>query len=62
LIFDDYARHSNELVDGFGLLAVIEVFRSEMEFARKNGGQMLIDRLKAKGHYPYSDLDRQPVA
>src|SRR5438094_413151 len=46
----------------FGLLAVIEVFRSEMDYVRKNGGAKLLQRLKAKDHYPHYDLDREPVA
>lgn len=62
LIFDGYACHSDDVADNFGLLAIIEVFRSEMEYARKHRGANLIKRLKAKGHYPYSDLDREPVA
>ncbi len=62
LIFDGYASHSDEVAQNFGLLAIIEVFRSEMEFAREQGGATLISRLKSKGHYPYSDLDRESVA
>jgi hypothetical protein len=62
LIFDGYACHSDDVAEDFGLLAIIEVFRSEMDYARKHGGAKLIERLKAKGHYPYSDLDREPVA
>jgi hypothetical protein len=62
LIFDAYACHADDLAEDFGLLALIEVFRSEMEFARKHGGAQLLQRLKDKGHYPYSDLDRKPVA
>lgn len=46
----------------FGILAVIEVFRTEMEIARKQGGALLVERLKAAGHFPYSDMDRKPVA
>lgn len=62
LIFDGYPSYPDEEEPAeFGLLAVIEVFRSEMEFAREAGGAMLIERLKANGHYPYSDLDREPV-
>ena len=61
LIFDGYANHHDDEVGTFGLLAVIEVFRSEMEFAMANGGGQLIDMLKAAGHYPYSDMDRDPV-
>ena len=45
-----------------GLLAIIEIFRSEMEFAREHGGEELLSQLKEHGHYPYSDLDRDPVA
>jgi hypothetical protein len=62
LVFDGYAVHSDDMVDRFGLLAIIEVFRSEMDYARKHGGAELIKRLKQKGCYPYSDLDRKPVA
>ena len=62
LIFDGYACRSDDMADDFGLLAIIEIFRSEMEYARKHGGAKLLKRLRAKGHYPYSDLDREPVA
>lgn len=62
LIFHGYACHSDDLADRFGLLLVMEVFRSEMDYARENGGSVLIDLLKLNGHYPYSDLDRDPVA
>lgn len=61
LIFDGYPSYPKDQPTEFGLLAVIEVFRSELEFARENGGAELLKRLKAKGHYPYSDLDRKPV-
>jgi hypothetical protein len=60
MIFDEYACHSDDVAEKFGLLAVIEIFRSEMDYARKHGGAKLIKRLKEKGHYPYSDLDREP--
>jgi hypothetical protein len=62
LVFDGHACHTDDVADHFGLLAVIEIFRSEKEYARKHGGADLIKRLKAKGYYPYSDLDREPVA
>ena len=62
LIFDHYGHHSDDLVTSFGVLAIMEVFRSEMGFAREHGAGELIARLKAAGHYPYSDLDRAPVA
>ena len=60
LIFDAYgsdAAHAE-----FGLLALIEIHRSEMDFARKHGGEKLIEKLKRAGYYPYSDLDRPAVA
>jgi len=46
----------------FGVMSVIEIHRSEMEFARAAGGAQLIAKLNHAGHYPYSDLDRDPVA
>ncbi len=60
LIFDGYEHDGNEAE--FGLLAIIEIHRSEMDYARKNGGARLLIKLKEAGHYPYSDLDRPPVA
>ncbi|MBW7929583.1 MAG: suppressor of fused domain protein [Fimbriimonadaceae bacterium] len=62
LIFDGYPSYSANEPAEFGLMAVIEVFRSEMMYARKRGGANLLQRLKDKGYYPYSDLDRRPVA
>ena len=62
LIFDGYASHSDGMAENFGLLAIMEIFRSEMVFARENGGEELLERLREHGHYPYSDLDRDPVA
>jgi hypothetical protein len=59
LIFDAYAcdqKHAD-----FGLLAIIEIHRSEMEYARKRGGRKLLDKLRKAGYYPYSDLDRPSV-
>ncbi|GJM23599.1 MAG: hypothetical protein DHS20C16_00140 [Phycisphaerae bacterium] len=61
LIFDGYASHDDPEAGTFGLLAIIEVFRSEMDYAMANGGGKLIELLKASGHYPYSDMDRDPV-
>jgi hypothetical protein len=62
LIFDALPCPSAGAAEGFGLLLLIEIFRSEMQFAQRQGGGKLIERLKANGHYPYSDLDRKPVA
>lgn len=65
LILDNYAPQGKEFTIGdrkHHLLLCLEVFRSEMEFARKNGSGKLIELLKEKGFYPYSDFDREPVA
>ena len=62
VIFDEYACHSDDMAESFGLLAVIEVFQSEMAYARGRGTTQLIERLKSEDYYPYSDLDREPVA
>jgi hypothetical protein len=62
LVFDSCGQYSDDAVADFGLLLLIEVFRSEMEFSRQHGGAMLLERLRSNGYYPYSDLDREPVA
>lgn len=64
LILDEYRKPGVDFVIGnsrHGLLLVIEVFRSEMEYAMKCGSLVALDKLKEKGFYPYSDLDREPV-
>lgn len=59
LIFDNYESvpdlsENNE----FGVMLIMEIFRDEMEFAMDNGGQALLSKLKDKGIYPYSNLNR----
>jgi hypothetical protein len=64
LIFDEYKPDGKEFRIGkktHGLLLIIEVFRDEMEYAMANGTGELIEKLKVKGYYPYSDLDRESV-
>lgn len=64
LVFDNYQPDNKEFkVDGrkHHLLLCMEIFRSEMEFARQNGSPELFGLLKQKGFYPYCDLDREPV-
>lgn len=65
LIFENYSPGNKTFTVGdrrHHLLLCLEVFRSEMEFARENGTGELLVRLKKAGYYPYSDLDRRPVA
>lgn len=61
-IFDAYPSESAaDESEIFGVMVIIEIFRSEMDFARANGGGQLIQKLRDARHYPYSDLDREPV-
>ena len=61
LVFISYGSRQSDTVKSFGLLAIMEIFRSEMDYARANGSAQLIGKLKAAGYYPYSDMDRDPV-
>jgi isopentenyl diphosphate isomerase/L-lactate dehydrogenase-like FMN-dependent dehydrogenase len=58
-VFDAYGLRSERAE--FGLLAVIEIYRSELEYALKHGGKERIQKLQKAGHYAYSDLDRPAV-
>jgi hypothetical protein len=60
LIFDAYGFDGDHAE--FGLLAIIEIHRSEMDYAREHGGKTLIAKLKKAGYYPYSDMERPAVA
>ena len=65
LVFDLYQTDNKEFKIGerkHHLLLCIQVFRTEMEFARANGSEELFEKLKEAGHYPYSDMDRRAVA
>lgn len=65
LVFDNYQPAYAEFKIGnrkHHLLLCLEIFRSEMEFARAHGSAELFALLKQAGHYPYSDLNREPVA
>jgi len=65
IVFDIYQPEGKEFRIGerkHHLLLCLEVFKSELEFSRTNGSARLFELLKSKNYYPYSDLDRQPVA
>lgn len=61
LIFDAYTSPSPAGPRGLGILLIMQIHRSEMEYAMKHGGAKLIAKLKEQGYYPYSDLDRPVV-
>ena len=64
LVFDLYEPDGKKFKIGnreHHLLLCMEIFRSEMDYARQNGSDKLFEILKEKGIYPYSDLDRKPV-
>jgi hypothetical protein len=64
LIFDECRGTGQDfVVDGkrYCLLLCMEIHKSEYQWAMRNGGARLIEKLKAAGHYPYSDMDRESV-
>lgn len=64
LVLEEFTVPKKDFIIGekkHGLLLIIEVFRSEMDYARKNGADALLRLLRENGCYPYSDLDRDPV-
>ena len=64
LVLDLYQPNGKQFKIGnreHHLLLCMEIFRSEMDYARQNGSDKLFELLKEKGYYPYSDLDREPV-
>jgi hypothetical protein len=64
-VFDNYLPDNKEFKVGdrkHHLLLCLEIFRGEMEFSRKNGSIELFSLLKQRGYYPFSDIDREPVA
>jgi len=62
LLFDGYGCWPDKEAGEFGLMLLMAIHRSELEFIQKNGSERLLERLKGAGVYPYSDLDRPPVA
>lgn len=64
LIFDEFRRPEFDFnFDGkfHGLLLLMEIHEQEMAYAHRSGVPALLQRLKAAGVYPFSDLDRKPV-
>lgn len=60
-IFSDYKSNSEAYKQHFGMMLVMEIFPSELEYARQHGGERLIKLLKEHNHYPYSDMNRMPI-
>lgn len=65
VIFDQFSDEAKPLKIGkrlHGLLVCIAIHPSELQFARSQGSDALFELLRNKGFYPFSDLDRPPVA
>jgi hypothetical protein len=45
----------------FGILRAIGVTRAELEWAREHSVGALIEKLKAAGVYPHSDVKRKTI-
>jgi len=45
----------------YGILQAIGITREELEWAYQRSGEELLERLKAAGVYPYSDVRRGSV-
>ncbi len=64
LIFDEFDTRGVPFeINGrrHGLLLLMEIFASELDYSRRYGSGLLFDKLKEAGVYPYSDMDRKPV-
>jgi len=64
MVFDEYKPDGKDFLIGnkkHGLLLIIEIFKDELDFARENGSKQLIQKLKEKNIYPYSDMNRESV-
>jgi hypothetical protein len=54
-------RNNGTRKRNFGLMLLMEIHRDEMEYAMQQNGEELIERLKEKGVYPYTGIDRPSV-
>lgn len=54
-------KSDQRLPDPFGLLVLMEITDQELNYAKKNGGEKLLEKLQHAGHYPYSEPDRESV-
>ena len=60
IIFDKYAGFNIGLKK-FGLMLVLGITEDELEWKRRYGGSKLIEELKAKNIYPFTDLMRKSI-
>jgi hypothetical protein len=64
LVLDNYDPNGTPfMINGrtHCLLLCMEIFPEEMAYARAHRSAALLDKLKAAGVYPYSDMDRKSV-
>jgi hypothetical protein len=60
IIFDKYATFRIG-VKKYGLMLIIGITEDELEWAKRNGGAKLIEKLKEKNIYPLTDLKRRSI-
>ena len=60
IIFDKYFQFSIGFKK-YGLMLIIGITQDELEWAMKNGALKLLEKLKEKQVYPFTDLNRPSV-
>jgi hypothetical protein len=60
IIFDKYATFRIDLKK-YGLMLILGITEDELEWAKRNGGTKLIEKLKEKNIYPITDLQRRSI-
>ena len=60
LLFSKYADF-NVKGQRYGILLIIGITSDELEWAKENGGEKLIEKLKEKGIYPKTDFKRNSI-
>jgi len=60
IVFNKYASFKIGLKK-YGLMLVLGITEDELEWAKKNSGEKLIERLKEKNIYPITELKRKSI-
>ncbi len=60
LIFSQYANFKVKRKK-YGILLIVGITADELEWAKENGGENLIKKLKETGIYPKTDFNRKSI-